>query len=149
MTTVRYRLLTEGARAPRRMTDGAAGYDLFASAPPETVFFPGQAVRMRPLRYHTGVAFEIPAGHVGLVFPRSSVSRTGVRLSNCVGVIDSDYRGEVTFVFDRLAHGEAYKEGDRIGQIVFVRLPETEIVEASGPLSATARGEGGYGSTGR
>lgn len=148
MTVVRYRLLSPSAKAPERMTDGAAGFDLYASDA-EALYLPGVSALRRPVRFHTGVAFEIPEGFVGLVFPRSSVCRTSMRLSNCVGVIDSDYRGEVSLVFDRTQTGrEAYRAGDRVGQIVFVKLPEVELEQAE-ELSETERGDGGYGSTGR
>lgn len=138
---VKYKLLSHDAIPPKRMTSGAAGFDLYAASlrPVDGDF--------RQICVVTDVAFEIPAGHVGLVFPRSSISKTGLRLSNCVGVIDSDYRGTVTFVFDRF-NGSVYRPGDRVGQIVFVQLPEVELEEAD-ELSETERGQGGYGSTGK
>lgn len=99
---------------------------------------------------HCGLAFEIPEGYVGLVFPRSSVVKTNMRLSNAVGVIDSHYRGEVTARFDIAGNSDfpKYQVGERFAQIVFMRLPDVALVE-SDELSETDRGDGGYGSTGK
>ena len=102
--------------------------------------------------YGTGLAFEIPEGYVGLVFPRSSNHKKGVILTNCVGVIDSGYRGEVSFKFKEIALGNfskvTYKVGDRIGQIIIMPYPQIEFVEVD-ELSETERGTNGYGSTGK
>jgi dUTP pyrophosphatase len=117
--------------------------------------------------YGTGLAFEIPEGYVGLVFPRSSNCKKDIVLTNCVGVIDSGYRGEVSFKFKPLPHhadvlydriGEIlvnpsydtkiFKIGDRIGQMIIMPYPQIEFVEVD-DLSSTDRGQGGYGSTGR
>lgn len=99
--------------------------------------------------YGTGLAFEIPLGHVGLIFPRSSIYKTGMTLSNCVGVIDSDYRGEVKFVFTaRNSNEPIYDIGDRVGQLVIMELPNITIIEET-ELNDTERGTGGFGSTGR
>lgn len=101
--------------------------------------------------YGTGLAFEIPEGYVGLVFPRSSNCKKGVILTNCVGVIDSGYRGEVSFKFKEIALGNfskvAYKVGDRIGQIIIIPYPQIEFEEVQ-ELSQTERGDKGYGSSG-
>lgn len=101
--------------------------------------------------YGTGLAFEIPEGYVGLVFPRSSNHKKGVILTNCVGVIDSGYRGEVSFKFKEIALGNfskvAYKVGDRIGQIIIMPYPQIEFEEVE-ELSQTERGTDGYGSSG-
>lgn len=97
---------------------------------------------------HTGLAFEIPDGHVGLLFPRSSIARTAMMLKNSVGVLDSCYRGEVTFKFRQLDNGDTYNVGDKIGQIIIMPYPEIVFVESDN-LSDTERGSGGYGSTGR
>lgn len=140
---VKYKLCASNAIPPKRMTNGAAGFDLYASC-----VRPAFQHDINHLKYDTDVAFEIPSGHVGLVFPRSSVCKTALRLSNCVGVIDSDYRGTVSFVYDRRGIGTVYRVGERIGQIVFVKLPEVELEEVE-ELSPTDRGRGGYGSTGK
>lgn len=105
--------------------------------------------------YGTGIALEIPKGHVGLLFPRSSNAKYDLFLSNSVGVIDSGYRGEVMFKFkpqwrfrppEKPLNG-LYDVGDRIGQLIVMPYPEVTFVE-SDELSETERGTGGYGSTG-
>ena len=138
---IRFKKLRPDAILPKRATDGAAGFDLTAVS--QTWKDGGK------VHYDTGIAVEIPAGYAGLVFQRSSVYKTGLSLCNAVGVIDADYRGSIQFVF-RINYGgcSPYKPGDRIGQIVFVPVPAVELVEAS-ELSETARGAGGYGSTGK
>jgi dUTP pyrophosphatase len=98
--------------------------------------------------YGTGLAIEIPEGHVGLIFPRSSISKTTLNLSNSVGVIDSGYRGPIMFKFRYLENGDVYEVGDRIGQLVIMEIPKVNIVEIQ-ELSSTERGEGGFGSTGK
>ena len=96
----------------------------------------------------SGLAFEIPEGFVGLVFPRSSIQSTGVRLTNCVGVIDSGYRGPVKAVFDiKDSSLIYYNKGDRFAQIMIIPYPQIEFEEAE-ELSETERSDGGFGSTG-
>lgn len=97
----------------------------------------------------TGIAMEIPEGYVGLLFPRSSISKTSLFQRNAVGVIDSSYRGEVTVKFGMYGeNGIAYTEGERCGQIMIIPRPTIEFVEVT-ELSDTERGTGGYGSTGQ
>ena len=100
------------------------------------------------LEFDTGLAFEIPEGYVGLVFPRSSISKYCLRLANSVGVIDSGYRGSVKLRF-KLESGSAksYQVGDKIGQLVVIPYPKVEIVEAD-TLSGSDRSTSGFGSTG-
>jgi dUTP pyrophosphatase len=98
--------------------------------------------------YGTGLAIEIPEGYVGLLFPRSSVCKTSLNLSNSVGVIDSGYRGEVMFKYRYLEEGMVYDVKDRVGQLLILPYPSIELEEAE-ELSSTERGEGGYGSTGK
>lgn len=97
--------------------------------------------------YGTGLAIEIPEGYVGLLFPRSSVCKTVLNLSNSVGVIDSGYRGEIMLKFRYPEEGLVYDLGDRVGQLIILPYPQIELVEAE-ELSSTERGAGGYGSTG-
>lgn len=99
------------------------------------------------LEYGTGLAFEIPEGYVGLLFPRSSISNSGLILSNSVGVLDSGFRGEVKFRFKHIPDTAFYKPGDRVGQIIIMPYPQIEFEEVD-ELSSTERGEGGFGSTG-
>jgi dUTP pyrophosphatase len=134
--------LVPSAVLPKKAHASDAGFDLVAVSVEED--------RKREIvTYHTGLAIEIPEGHVGLLFPRSSVYKHQLMLSNCVGVLDSGYRGEVMFKFRVCQpHISRYCSGDRIGQLLVVKLPEFEMVE-SDELSDSDRGEGGYGSTGR
>ncbi len=99
--------------------------------------------------YGTGLAFSIPNGYVGLLFPRSSVYKQDLTLANSVGVIDSGYRGEVMFKYRATKAGKSknYEIGDRVGQIVFLKLPETNFEEVQ-QLDRTERGGGNFGSTG-
>lgn len=142
---VKIKRLVSEAVMPRRAHASDAGWDLVAVS--RKVDADGAVV------YGTGLAMEIPEGYVGLVFPRSSVAKKDLVLSNCVGVIDSGYRGEVMAKFKLLdplvKHDEYhwYNVGDRIAQLVIMRLPEIEMVESE-DLSESDRGEGGYGSSG-
>lgn len=103
------------------------------------------------IEYGTGLAFEIPEGYVGLIFPRSSVTNKDLMLKNSVGVIDSGYRGEITFRFaadTSKGHTiQIYTVGERIGQMLILPIPTVELKEVE-ELSTTERGEGGYGSSG-
>lgn len=146
MITLKFKKLHPNAVVPKFMTDGAAGMDLTAV---EWGTEPIQGTGEYKYIYATGLAVEIPQGYVGLIFPRSSIHKTGMDLTNCVGVIDSDYRGEIKFVFRKRTEQEAiYQESDRVGQLLIMKLPELEIKEVT-ELSETNRGEGGFGSTGR
>ena len=112
--------------------------------------------------YHSGLAFEVPEGHVMLLFPRSSNRKTEAYLTNSVGVIDSGYRGEVMACFKRrdndvfpehkdtfiIEHQAPYKVGDRLGQIIIIPYPQVEFEEVEN-LEESNRGEGGHGSTGK
>lgn len=111
--------------------------------------------------YGTDVSLELPEGYVGLVFPRSSIRNKRLKLTNSVGVIDSDYRGEITFTFDftgamaiqgmdarPLHDNEAYHVGDKIGQLVVIQHHYLNLIKVE-ELSQTDRGTGGYGSTGK
>lgn len=145
MIEVKVKKLVPEAVIPQKARKGDAGFDLVAVS--RMIDDDGAVV------YGTGLAFEIPDGYVGLVFPRSSVAKKDVILSNCVGVIDAGYRGEVMAKFklhDPLVKHEEYhwyEVGDRICQIVFMRLPDVELVEAD-ELDQSDRGTGGFGSTG-
>lgn len=97
--------------------------------------------------YDTGIAVEIPEGYVGLVFPRSSISKTILELANSVGVIDSGYRGSIMLKFRYPEEGFVYDVGDKIGQLIIMPYPKIEFQEVD-ELSSTERGEGGFGSTG-
>ena len=155
--TVGVKRMHKDAVIPRQATTGSAGMDLTAVSMNYDVY--GNAC------YHFGLAFEIPRGYVGLLFPRSSCSARPLTMSHCVGVIDSDYRGEVSAKFkpsllfgsQLLGHlwallrgrepRRTYQVGERIAQLVIVPCPQVTITEKL-ELSRTERGEGGYGSTG-
>ena len=99
--------------------------------------------------YGTGLAFEIPKGYVGLLFPRSSNSKKDLMLTNSVGILDSGYIGEVTLKFKKtIENGVTYDVGDRIGQLIILPYPKIELQEVE-ELSESDRGEGGFGSTGK
>ena len=133
--------LHPNAVIPKYAKPGDAGLDLTAV---EIINDEGFQVT-----YKTGLAFEIPLGYVGLIFPRSSVRNYQLSLSNCVGVIDSGYRGEVQFTFNKLAGipSKKYEVGDRIGQMIIMPHPEVLLVEMEN-LSTTERVDGGFGSSG-
>jgi dUTP pyrophosphatase len=135
--------LHPAAQLPSRAHEGDAGLDLHTVG--DVRLGPGERASVP-----TGIAVEVPPGHAGLVLPRSGLAhRHGVALVNAPGLIDAGYRGEIRVLLintDREAPFEA-AAGDRIAQLVLVRVKDTEVVEADG-LSATSRGEGGFGSTG-
>lgn len=138
-------LLKDAAKLPFKATSGSAGADLFACIEEPVTLSAGER-RLIP----TGIGVEIPEGFGGFVFPRSSVAgKYGVSLANCVGVIDSDYRGEI--LVPLINHGDTdytISGGDRIAQLVILPVASADY-ELSTSLSDTERGEGGFGSTGR
>lgn len=141
---IKFKRLHPDAKVPYQATPGSAGFDLTAVSK-ETK---KDSLLRYIVEYRTGLAVEIPAGHVGLVFPRSSIYKKDMLLTNGVGVIDSDYRGEIKAVFAGVREGDAYQPGDRIAQLVIMPVPAVKFVEAE-ELTETQRGAGGYGSTGR
>ncbi len=143
---MKIKLLTPTAKVPVRATSGSAGYDLFFDGiAPNT-----DAYMTHIITISTGIAVEIPQGYVGLLFPRSSIYKTNLRLANSVGVIDSDYRGDVRVIFDtRMFPGMfGYNVGDRVAQLVLTPVynPELTVTEE---LDPTQRWLGGFGSTGK
>lgn len=153
---IKIKKLSTNAKMPFRANQTDAGADLYATS--IEIKDDGRIV------YGTGLAFEIPKGYVGLLTPRSSCSKMDVYIPNSVGVIDSDYRGEVMVVFkynkqfkysessnffmNREPSFESYKIGDRIAQILIVPIELAEFTEVN-ELSETGRGLGGFGSTGK
>lgn len=136
--------LTEDAILPIRAHKGDAGIDLTCTTITQEINECGQLI----IVYHTGLAIEIPEGHVGLLFPRSSIANKSLSLTNSVGVIDSGYRGEIMAKMRSTTDvvPAIYKPGERFAQLVIVPIPEVEITEVA-ELSETDRGEGGFGST--
>jgi dUTP pyrophosphatase len=143
--TINYKKLDPRAVTPVRATKGSAGYDLTCTRITTEINECGQLV----LVYHTDLALEIPEGYEGQLRPRSSISKKSLRMCNAPGTIDSDYRGEVTakFVSTTDVIPAVYKEGERFCQLVIKKVEDADFVESE-ELSATERGEGGYGSTG-
>jgi dUTP pyrophosphatase len=136
--------LKENAVLPTRAHEGDAGLDLHACE--EAHIGPGERWSVG-----TGVAVEIPAGHAGLVLPRSGLAREhGISLVNAPGLIDSGYRGELRVLLLNNDPAEIFRVavGDRIAQLVLVPIAFAEPVEAAA-LAESARGEGGFGSSGR
>lgn len=154
---VKVKKLYPNALLPKYATDGSGCFDLSACAVQHEKFVPAQIEHDSPVVCNTGLSFEIPEGHVMLLFGRSGHAfKHGIRLANCVGVIDSDYRGEVKIKLakddhwnDHLEHAEIkfIEPGERIAQGLIIPIPRVEFVEVDA-LSDTARGEGGFGSTG-
>ena len=132
----------EGAVVPSYAKQGDAGLDLTAIS--EVI---DQTGDYGYIEYGTGLAIEIPEGYVGLLFPRSSISKTGMILANSVGVVDSGYRGEIKFRFKYISGTAKYNVGERVGQLVILPYPQIELVEVD-DLESTERGEGSFGSTG-
>lgn len=145
MNAVRVKILKEGAKLPTYGSAQAAGADLYACltgtvtiAPGETAFIP------------TGIALEVPVGCAGLIYARSGLAcKRGLAPANKVGVVDSDYRGQIVVALHN--HGntsQTVENGERVAQFVItpVLTPAYEIAEE---LSDTARNQGGFGSTGK
>lgn len=126
---------------PTKGTEKSAGYDLYSL---ENMFIPQGQKR----EINTKVSVEIPEGYFGLLCPRSSMGKKGFSLVNTIGIIDSDYRGQIILHFiNNGLNGQSIKRGDRIAQLLIVPYisPEIKVVEE---LSETVRGTGGFGSTG-
>ena len=148
---VRFKKLRDDAIIPTYAHDTDAGMDIVATSKTEDEH--GNIV------YGTGLAFEIPKGYVGLLFPRSSNATHSLLLSNCVGVVDSGYRGEVSAKFRKdyqykngfgLVHDVSteYEVGHKVAQLIILPYPKVEMMESE-ELSSSERGAGGYGSTGK
>ena len=144
---VKVKKLNSAAILPRRGSARAAGYDLFACLPEEgeIVLQPGETRRI-PL----GLALALPEGTFGAVFARSGLApRQGLRPPNCVGVVDSDYRGEnMVPLHNDSGVPQTIRHGDRVAQMVVLPYLAVDFLEADA-LDETERGEGGFGSTGR
>jgi dUTP pyrophosphatase len=140
---LRVQRLDPAAKLPVRAHDDDAGYDLHAL----------EAARLEPgarAMLRTGIAIELPAGHAGLVLPRSGLAaRHGIAIVNAPGLIDAGYRGELQVLLLNTDRDSAFDvaAGDRIAQLVIVAVAAPQVVEADA-LAATVRGEGGFGSSG-
>ena len=141
--TLKVRRLDGRARLPRRAYPGDAGLDLYALE--DAALDPGARASVR-----TGIAVEIPDGEAGLVLPRSGLAaRHGIALVNAPGLIDSGYRGEVRVLLLNTDRDSAFTitAGDRIAQLVLVKVQAPEVVEVE-ELAVSDRGAGGFGSSG-
>jgi dUTP pyrophosphatase len=142
---VEIKRLRPDAVVPQYQTELAAGLDVHASITAAITIEPGRRAAIG-----TGLAIALPAGYEAQVRPRSGLARAhGVTLVNAPGTIDADYRGEVTILL--INHGSdpvTLKPGERIAQLVIAPVARATLVEVD-ELSATSRGEGGFGSTGR
>ena len=142
---VNFKVLCEGATAPAYATEYAAGADLYACLDAPVIVAPGETAWIG-----TGIALEVPIGCAGLVYARSSLGvKRGLAPANKVGVIDSDYRGQIHVVL--LNHGkteQTVEHGERIAQFLITPVL-TPVYEEAQELSDTDRGAGGFGSTGK
>ena len=145
---IKIKKIPAGATLPSYSKEGDAGLDFTAVEISRD--------NVGNITYHTGLAVEIPQGCVGLLFPRSSISKKQQFLTNCVGVIDSGYRGEIMAKFKPvmgtydtildLFESNEYQVGDRIVQMIIIPYPQIEFEEVE-ELSSSERGHGGFGST--
>lgn len=141
---VKVKKLNPNAVIPTYSKDGDAGMDLTITEIISTT--------NTDITYGFGIAMEIPKGYVGLIFPRSSVRKYDLLLTNSVGVIDSGYRGEIQATFkkysDDLPFSKIYNVGERGAQIIILPYPEVKFIESEN-LSDTERGSSGFGSSGK
>ena len=147
MINVKFAKLHPDAQIPQFAKQGDAGMDLTVVSVEKVTC----SVKGDYYDYKFGIACEIPTGFAGLLFPRSSTSRTDLLLSNSVGVIDSGYRGEIGARFKRTASSpRIFGAGERAVQMVILKLPEVNVVEVTKEeLSKTERGTGAFGSSGK
>jgi dUTP pyrophosphatase len=141
---VKIKRLNSLAVLPKYAKSGDAGLDFTAISKEYQENF---------IEYGTGISIEIPEGYVGLIFPRSSITKMDMMLKNSVGVIDSGYRGEIKFRFAATDGGgldpdKHYGLGDKIGQLIIMPYPKVELEEVE-DLALSDRNSGGFGSTGK
>ena len=144
MPTIAVKKLNERAVLPTYGSEYSAGADLYALLDEELVFMPNETKFV-----HTGLAMEIPEGYAGLVYARSGLaSKRGLAPANKVGVVDSDYRGELMVALhNHSSQPQTVQPGERIAQLVITPFLKAEFFERE-ELSETVRGVGGFGSTG-
>jgi dUTP pyrophosphatase len=144
---IKIKKLHEDAIIPKYAKSGDAGLDLIAVSC--NILEDSMTGEDTKVVVDSGIAVEIPEGYVGLIFPRSSIKSTGVRLTNCVGVIDSGYRGSIKAYFDIIDSSLVYYEkGNKFAQLLILPYPNIEFEETE-ELTETERGASGYGSSGR
>jgi len=144
METIKIKKLNENAIIPTRGSEQAAGYDLYACTNSPIVITPHETIKVG-----TGLAIEIPNGYFGAIFARSGLAtKQGLRPSNCVGVCDSDYRGEyIVALHNDTDIPQTINPMERIAQLVVMPFLEVNFEEVD-ELDDTKRGDGGFGSTG-
>lgn len=142
---IKIKKLTDTAKTPTRGSEYAAGYDLYADVKENVQVKPHETVKIG-----TGLAMEIPDGYFGAIFARSGLAaKEGLRPANCVGVCDSDYRGEyIVAIHNDSEETRTITAGERIAQLVVMPYLPVTFDEVS-ELTDTNRGEGGFGSTGK
>ena len=145
MEKIKVKLLRSGAQLPTYGTAFSAGADLYACLEEDVVIAPGETKKIP-----TGIAMELPEGTAGLIYTRSSLgTKRGLAPANKVGVVDSDYRGEIMiFLHNHGTEAQTICHGDRIAQLLVTPVFTPGFIEAE-ELSDTLRGAGGFGSTGR
>lgn len=141
---IKFKKLDPRAVAPSRAYTSDAGVDLTATSITTEINECGQLI----LVYHTGLALEIPEGYCGILVPRSSIFKKSIALTNCAGVVDSGYRGEVMAKFRTTTDvvPAVYREGERFAQLLIMPVPEVTFTEAF-ELSDSDRSDKGYGSS--
>ena len=144
MLKVPLKKLRENARTPTRGSSAAAGYDLYACLAEPVVIAPHTTERIG-----TGITAALPDGYFAACFARSGLaSRQGLRPANCVGVVDSDYRGEyIVALYNDSQEPRTVHDGDRIAQLVVMPYLQLDFEQVDS-LPETERGDGGFGSTG-
>lgn len=145
MLKMNFKKLNDNAITPTYGTEFSAGADLYACEGGEVSIAPGETKLI-----HTGLSLEIPEGYAGLIYARSGIAtKRGLAPANKVGVIDSDYRGEIMVsLYNHSESAQTIADGERVAQLVitpFLKVEYNEVTE----LSDTVRGQGGFGSTGK
>lgn len=145
MIKVNFKKLNDNAIKPTYGTEFAAGADLYACEGGEVTIAAGETKLI-----HTGLSLEIPEGYAGLIYARSGIAtKRGLAPANKVGVIDSDYRGEIMVsIHNHSTEAQTIADGERIAQLVITPFLKVEYTETD-TLSDTVRGDGGFGSTGK
>jgi len=141
---IKIKSVRDDPKLPLRATSGSAGFDIHA-------YLPGGSTPLKPnsmLTIPTGWSMEIPQGYFGMIAPRSGLGKKGIILANTVGIIDSDYRGEISVVLKNMSQSTIILEdGMRIAQLMLMQHASPELVVTT-DLEETVRGDGGFGSTG-
>jgi dUTP pyrophosphatase len=137
---IKFKRIHQKAQIPKKQHKQDAGYDLTAVSVSYGV--------NRQVIYGTGLCVQIPEGYVGKIYPRSSIRKLSLTLSNSVGIIDAGYTGEIQVTFRQHDLSEIYNSGDRIAQLVIEKLIPVDFIEVD-ELDETERGAGGHGSTGK